>query len=476
MGKGSRSNCKSSSHKMFRDKAKNRVDDLQGVFANLQYARKESRTTDAVLLEEQVHQMLREWRAELNEPSPASSLQAGSLGSFSSDIGRLLQLYEEEDDATSMLNAPKMEPGVNVQTQDVVIEQVTLTNQLPREPSYQLVNACKAATSEMHSVAHNNLGGITELESREFQLHQDFEKSFYTGYGGTALPQEDVMPNTNFLPNICPLPSAFLGPKCALWDCSRPAQGLDWCQDYCSSFHAALAFNEGPPGMTPVLRPNGIGLKDSLLFAALAAKVHGKDVGIPECEGAATTKSPWNAPELFDLSVLEGETIREWLFFDKPRRAFESGNRKQRSLPDYNGRGWHESRKQVINEFGGLKRSYYMDPQPLKHYEWHLYEYEISKCDICALYRLELKLVDGKKIPKGKIPNDSVADLQKQMVRLTAEFPSDNKYSTKSRIKIYPKNSNAHYAPNHVVHVSGNEVGNDAPFYPVDNLDEYFLT
>jgi len=28
------------------------------------------------LLEEQVHQMLREWKSELNEPSPASSLQA----------------------------------------------------------------------------------------------------------------------------------------------------------------------------------------------------------------------------------------------------------------------------------------------------------------------------------------------------------------------------------------------------------------
>ncbi|CAI0445114.1 unnamed protein product [Linum tenue] len=101
--------------------------------------------------------------------------------------------------------------------------------------------------------------------------------------------------------------------------------------------------------MEPVLRPGGIGLKDGLLFAAFGAKAEGKDVGVPECEGAATTKSPWNAPELFDLSVLDGETIREWLFFDKPRRAFESGNRKQRSLPDYSGRGWHESRKQVMN-------------------------------------------------------------------------------------------------------------------------------
>ncbi|CAM8992951.1 unnamed protein product [Rhodiola kirilowii] len=478
MGKGSRSNCKSSSHKLFREKAKNKVDDLQGMFADLQYARKESRTTDAVLLEEQVHQMLREWRSELNYPSPASSLQGGSLGSFSSDICRLLQLYEEEDDATSRLAAPKMEPDAqqNVLAQAVTIEQVTLTNQLPREHSYQLVNESKTSASEMCTMPHNNLvAGAARLESR-LQLHQDFGKSFYSSYDGAALAEEDVMPNSNFVPNICPPPSAFLGPKCALWDCPRPAQGHDWSQDYCSSFHAALAINEGPPGMTPVLRPNGIGLKDSLLFAALAAKVHGKDVGIPECEGAATTKSPWNAPELFDLSVLEGETIREWLFFDKPRRAFESGNRKQRSLPDYNGRGWHESRKQVINEFGGLKRSYYMDPQPLKHYEWHLYEYEITKCDICALYRLELKLVEGKKFLKGKTPNDSVLDLQKLMGRLTAEFPSDYKSASKGRIKIYPKESNISNAPNQVARSSDNGVDDHAPLYLVDNLDEYFLT
>lgn len=44
-----------------------------------------------------------------------------------------------------------------------------------------------------------------------------------------------------------------------------------------------------------------------------------------------------------------------------------------------------------------------MDPQPMKLVEWHLYEYEINKYDACALYRLELKLVDRKKNPKGKI-------------------------------------------------------------------------
>lgn len=138
--------------------------------------------------------------------------------------------------------------------------------------------------------------------------------------------------------------------------------------------------------------------------------------------------------ELFDLSFHEGESIREWLFFDKPRRAFESGSRKQRSLPDYSGRGWHESRKQVMDVYGGLKRSYYMDPQPLQNYEWHLYEYEISNCDACALYRLELKRVDAKKNPRGKA-GDPVIDLQQQMGKLTAEIPLDNKKSTKGRSK-----------------------------------------
>lgn len=67
--------CKSASHQLFKDRAKNRVDDLQGIFSDLQSARKESRTIDVAVLEEQVHQMLREWKAELSDPTPASSLQ-----------------------------------------------------------------------------------------------------------------------------------------------------------------------------------------------------------------------------------------------------------------------------------------------------------------------------------------------------------------------------------------------------------------
>lgn len=134
----------------------------------------------------------------------------------------------------------------------------------------------------------------TLIENKQFGPHADFSHGLFIGANCSEQFVQDSMPNIP--PYICPPPSAFLGPKCALWDCPRPALGSEWCQDYCSSFHATLALNEGPPGRTPVLRPGGIGLKDGPLFAALSAKTLGKDVGIPECEGAATTKSPWNAP------------------------------------------------------------------------------------------------------------------------------------------------------------------------------------
>ncbi|GLT80901.1 hypothetical protein SLA2020_523120 [Shorea laevis] len=485
MGKGSKSNCKSASHKLFKDKAKNRVDDLQGMFLDLQFARKESRSIDVTVLEEQVHQMLREWKSELNEPSPASSLQQGGslgpLGSFSSDIGRLLQLCEEEDDATSALAAPKPEPNdQNLQFVDAGVFQENYgVNQGPQEHGLPLVDHCKDSPLGAHTVPVNKVEGAIQVNYHHFDLHQDFVHDFYPAFTNTDFSGDEAV-ISSYLPSVCLPPSAFLGPKCALWDCPRPAQGLDWFQDYCSGFHAELALSEGPPGMAPIVRPTGIGLKDGLLFAALSAKAEGKDVGIPECEGAATAKSPWNAPELFDLSVHEAETIREWLFFDKPRRAFESGNRKQRSLPDYSGRGWHESRKQVMNEYGGLKRSYYMDPQPLNHFEWHLYEYEINKCDACALYRLELKRVDGKKGAKGKSTNDSVADLQKQMRKLTAEFPSDNKRFVKGRAKANAKVGGTNlYSTTNVVAPANEKFEYDLGVqydYFVDNTSDHYLT
>lgn len=133
-----------------------------------------------------------------------------------------------------------------------------------------------------------------------------------------------------------------------------------------------------------------------------------------------------------------------------------------------------------MSEFGGLKRSYYMDPQPLNHFEWHLYEYEMNKCDACALYRLELKLVDGKKNSKVKLTSDSVADLQKRMGRLSAEFPPENKRHAKSRAKLNAKvgMSGVYSASNRVAPLNGtSEFGLAAPYdYLVENISDYYIT
>lgn len=173
-----------------------------------------------------------------------------------------------------------------------------VVNQGQQDHSFPFVDQCKGSPTGVHSMVVNNLEGAGNLDYHQYDLSQNFESNFYAGFDSTDLCVEGGAPHVSgYLPSICPPPSAFLGPKCALWDCPRPAQGgLDLCQNYCSSFHHALALNEGPPGTGPVLRPGGIGLKDGLLFAALSAKAQGKDVGIPECEGAATAKSPWNAP------------------------------------------------------------------------------------------------------------------------------------------------------------------------------------
>lgn len=86
-----------------------------------------------------------------------------------------------------------------------------------------------------------------------------------------------------------------------------------------------------------------------------------------------------------------------------------------------------------MKEFGGQKRSYYMDPQPSSDREWHLFEYEVNNSDACALYRLELKFGSAKKSPKGKVSSDPLADLQKKMGRLTAEVPTDDASNVKGK-------------------------------------------
>lgn len=460
MKENSKSKCGYSSHQSMKEKEKHLIDKIQAIFTNLQSARKESRANDIVIFEEQMHQLLREWKAELE--TPATSLADGSLDSFTGELAQILQAIEEQDDATSPLTKPgplkselhlndiddsnysffpeKIFDG-NQQLDHIHTFEGSASNQYNTGQDHSFEGSDYHPFSLNQDLNHNTIGHNSDLigqfdsyqdlkhnteikisESTQFIIEGGFDCSQFFGDDDTKKCGGEIIPN--ILPNIRPPPSAFLAPKCALWDCFRPAQGLQWCQDYCCSGHELLAKNEGLPGMTPILRPGGIDVKDGPLFAAVLAKTQGKEVGIPKCEGAASTKSPWNATELFDLSFLEGETLREWLFFDKPRRAFESGNRKQRSLPDYSGRGWHESRKQAMKENGGLKRSYYMDPQPLNHLEWHLYEYEISNHDGCALYRLELKLVDKKKSPKGKVTKESLTDLQDKMGKLTAAVTS----------------------------------------------------
>ncbi|CAK9272769.1 unnamed protein product [Sphagnum jensenii] len=419
----------------FRAKATNRVNDLQGMVSELQQARRDNRVKDIALLEEQMHQMLREWKAELREASPASSLLAEpSSSELSSDMERLLQLNDEDDDASSIARIPS--PLVH----------------------HQSLEAAGTPTSQKDGgVMVPELYGIP-LQGEGGNGHQARTSSSRCDDISHTLVQHNHQgPHTtsdmSFGQVILPTPIAFLNPKCALWDCPRPARGVNEGLVYCSSFHEELALSEGAPGMCPVLRPGGIDLKDGPLFSALKARVNGQAVGIPELHGAATSKTPWNATDLFDVAVLHGEVLREWLFFDKPRRAFESGTRKQRSLPDYGGRGWHESRKQVMKEFGGLKRSYYMDPQPEGPFEWHLFEYELSSRTDCALYRLELKQVDAfKKSGKAKAQTEtSVASLQHQIGRLSADLsqvegqsmqlpsPADSRDSCRGKTKLNQK-------------------------------------
>jgi len=144
----------------------------------------------------------------------------------------------------------------------------------------------------------NNLEGIVELEYPQFNLPQELALNAYLDMSNSGQSAGGVFLHmADLLTTMTSAPSAFLKPKCALWDCPRPAIGSERWHDYCSVYHADLAVQEeGPPGTMPVIRPRGIDLKDGPLFAALSAKIQGKNVGIPICEGAATAKSPWNAP------------------------------------------------------------------------------------------------------------------------------------------------------------------------------------
>jgi hypothetical protein len=156
-------------------------------------------------------------------------------------------------------------------------------------------------------VGLSNHQEIGQLEHEQFNLPLDLQPpSAYVDANSSVQNTGDVLFDmSDLLTTMSPSPSQYLGPKCALWDCGRPVHGLDECQDYCNPFHAGFAINDdGPLGTRPVMRPRGIDLKDGPLFDALCAKVQGKNVGIPVCEGAATSKSPWNAPGMIGYLVL----------------------------------------------------------------------------------------------------------------------------------------------------------------------------
>uniref|UniRef100_A0A1J3CJM6 Transcription factor VOZ2 n=1 Tax=Noccaea caerulescens TaxID=107243 RepID=A0A1J3CJM6_NOCCA len=445
--------CVSSAHQNLVEK----LMELQQSFCHLQAARKEGRLNDHALLEAQISQYLREWQQKLSAPSPESSLLGGSINQFSEEIARLLKLNDEEDDATSALKEPKPDGFAQGLCPPEPLWPAETFSQSPFDEDFLSGFEDAVNNGEAHSqqqlhcgfsefdASINTAPGFDDQKLGNFDITSQLDyhlSEMRQGFDSSPSVKLDVSEEfANYAEFSTPSsirvpPSAFLGPKCALWDCTRPAQGSDWYLHYCSDYHGNLALSEGSPGTTPVLRPGGISLKDNLLIDALRAKTHDKNVGIPVCEGAVNTKCPWNAAELFHLELVEGESIREWLFFDKPRRAYDSGNRKQRSLPDYSGRGWHESRKQLMKEQEGQKRSYYMDPQPPGPYEWHLFEYQINESDVCALYRLELKLTNGKKSPKGKVGKDPLADLQKKMEKmgqLTPEVASADKPSPPTR-------------------------------------------
>ncbi|XP_064992489.1 transcription factor VOZ1-like [Musa acuminata AAA Group] len=167
--------CKSALHHLHRDKARNRVDDLQSAI-------KDCRAADVAVLEEQVHQRLRECWAELNQPSPATSLQTL----------RLLQLSEEEDDATSKLaelafgNTPKPEL-VELQQADVgpaqggraanfqeeyYVNQNVVGQKLPYADHYE----SNLQTGPDNVTCHE---GVNHYNYQQYNMHQELPRDLY---------------------------------------------------------------------------------------------------------------------------------------------------------------------------------------------------------------------------------------------------------------------------------------------------------
>nr|CAD1822332.1 unnamed protein product [Ananas comosus var. bracteatus] len=290
------------SHRALRERAKGRVDELQGSSPRSNpRAGTAAPPTSLPSRSASIASSAAGAPSSTSPPPPLllpprkpTSLIGNSGGSsdLSSYIRRMLQLNEEEDDATSKFDElPREAAAGSMKTEPLevaagvaddgggapLLEEYFLThgfleNGLLGADEYK--NTLSVGMQHAFlSCEEGTTAAATNFDSYHFNLHQQIPHNVHLSF------------DSELIPAICPPPSAFLRPKCALWDCPRPAQGSEWYQDYCSSFHATLAVNEGPLGMSPVLRPGGIDLKDGPLFAALAAKTLGKNVGIPECEG-----------------------------------------------------------------------------------------------------------------------------------------------------------------------------------------------
>nr|GFD10508.1 transcription factor VOZ1-like [Tanacetum cinerariifolium] len=93
------------------------------------------------------------------QPSPASSSslhQGASLGSFSPDISRLLQLYAEEDDATSGLVVPKPDPDAHLASENAAFHKNFVITPMSQEHGLKLLDQCKDSPLGINTtVVHN---------------------------------------------------------------------------------------------------------------------------------------------------------------------------------------------------------------------------------------------------------------------------------------------------------------------------------
>lgn len=75
----------------------------------------------------------------------------------------------------------------------------------------------------------NHMNLTEQLDYHSFDFHPELDQQCFPSYNGTCFIGEDGIPQIpDYQQIITPPPSAFLGPKCALWDCPRPALASDW--------------------------------------------------------------------------------------------------------------------------------------------------------------------------------------------------------------------------------------------------------